>query len=168
MEQPHLGDGAISDAISRRAMLRGAGLTGVAAALIAGGWQGEIIAQEATPPAITAEPNAIVVLFGQPTDVAAFEEYYLNVHRPIALQMPHLQEILGGPVVGALDGGESDYHRIAILRYTTQADLEAAVTSPEGQEVFGDVPNFATGGVTAFLTSLESVAGMGTEATPVG
>ncbi len=147
---------------------RGVGLGGVAAALTAAGWQVDATAQDSSPiAATTAEPNAIVVLFGHPTDVAAFEDYYLTTHRPLALQMPNLLEILGGPVLGNLDGSEADFHRMAILRYASQDDLEASLASPEGEEAFADVANFATGGVTALLTSLESTPGTGATATPI-
>jgi uncharacterized protein (TIGR02118 family) len=156
MHQPRFDDVTTAATPSRRAVLRGVGLGIVAAALLAVGWRVDATAQDATPAAAIAEPNPIVVLFGPPTDVAAFEEHYLTIHRPLALQMPGLLEILGGPVLGNMDGTASDYQRIAILRYASQADMETSLSSPEGQEAFGDVQNFATGGVTVFLTHLEA------------
>ncbi|MDP9370237.1 MAG: EthD family reductase, partial [Chloroflexota bacterium] len=102
----------------------------------------------------------------QPTDVAAFEAYYLGTHRPLALQIPGLQEILGGPVLGTLEGGQAETHRIAVVRFAGRAELEAALASPEGQAAFADVANFATGGVTAFFVRLESVAGAAGAGTP--
>jgi uncharacterized protein (TIGR02118 family) len=154
--------------VSRRMVLRGVIGSGAAAALSTAGWMVERAqAQEATPSAAgMAEPNAIVVLFGQPTDAAAFEEYYLGTHRPLALQIPGLIEILGGPILGTMEGGDSEHHRIAILRFPGQAELEAALTSPEGQEAFADVPNFATGGATAHLARIESAPATGGMATP--
>ncbi len=133
-------------------------------------------AQEATPgatPEAEAVANAVVVLFGQPTDVAAFEAHYLGTHRPLALTIPRLQEILGGPVLGTLEGQEAEYHRIAILRFADAVDLRAGLASPEGQEAFADVPTFATGGATAFLIRLESATGLASDigtpiATPAG
>ncbi len=156
-------------AMSRRAVLRGVSGGAATAALLAAGWRIEATAQEATPdatPGAEQEPNAIVVLFGQPTDVAAFEAYYLGTHRPLALQIPGLQEILGGPVLGTLEGGQAESHRIAILRFAGRAELDAALASPEGQAAFADVANFATGGVTAFFVRLESVAGAAGAGTP--
>ncbi|MDQ4044630.1 MAG: EthD family reductase [Chloroflexota bacterium] len=166
MEQARTGNEHHADSTSRRAVLRGIGLGGVAAALIAAGWKVEATAQEATPTGPAVEANAIVVLFGQPTDPAAFEDYYRNVHQPLALQMPHLQEILGGPVLGSLDESQPEYFWFVVLRYANMAELQQSVMSPEGQEAFADVPNFATGGVVVFLTHLESVSGMGAQATP--
>jgi uncharacterized protein (TIGR02118 family) len=161
---------SLTPEVSRRMVLRGVIGSGAAAALIAAGWVVEHAqAQEATPaasPMPAAEPNAIVVLIGQPTDAAAFEEYYFGMHRPLALQIPGLIEILGGPILGALEGGASEHHRIAILRFPGQVELEAALTSPEGQEAFADVPNFATGGATAHLARVESTAATAGMATP--
>lgn len=167
MHQPRNDDGSLVDRTSRRALLRGVGLGGVATALVAAGWQVEATAQDATAvTAVSAKPNAIVVLFGHPTNVAAFEDYYLTTHRPLALQMPNLLEILGGPVLGNLDGSEADYHRIAILRYASQAAMNESLASSQGQEAFADVANFATGGATVLLTSLESTPGAGATPTP--
>jgi uncharacterized protein (TIGR02118 family) len=156
--------------VSRRLVVRAAIGGSAAVGLAAAGWVIERAeAQEATPAAgAMAEPNAIVVLFRPPTDPAAFEEYYVGTHRPLALQIPGLIEILGGPILGTLEGGESEHYRIAMLRFADQADLEAAVASPEGQEAFADVPNFATGGATAHLVRLESAAATGSVATPTG
>ncbi len=140
------------------------------AALLAAGWRIEATAQEATPdvtPGAEQELNAIVVLFGQLTGVAAFETYYLGTHRPLALQIPGLQEILGGPVLGTLEGGQAETHRIAILRFAGRAEMEGALASPEGRDAFADVANFATGGVTAFFVRLESVASVAGSGTPV-
>ena len=126
-------------------------------------------AQQGTPVAtgaMAAEPNAIVVLFGHPTDPAVFEEYYLGTHVPLAQQMPGLIEIVGGPMLGTLEGGDPEHYRIAILRFPTGADLEASVASAEGQAAFADVANFATGGATAHLVHLQSVPGPGGMATP--
>lgn len=166
MHEPGIGEGSPVDSVSRRAVLRGIGLGGVATALLAAGWKVETVAQKATPAAVEAEPNAIVVLFRPPTDVEAFEDYYFNQHRPLALTMPGLQDIVGGPVLATLDGSEPEYHRIAILRYANAADLQESVMSDIGQETFADVANFATGGITAFLTRLESSPATGAAATP--
>lgn len=162
MDQSIAGENTPAHEPSRRAVLRGIGLGGVAAVLIAAGWKVEATAQESTPSAdVAAEPNAIVVLFGQPDDVAAFEEYYRTSHWPLALTMPRMQEITGGLILGTPEKTESEYHRMVILRYASQADLTMSIASPKGREVLADVENFATGGVTVLITSLESEPGRG-------
>ena len=35
----------------------------------------------------------VLVLYGQPDDPAAFDDYYANIHTPLARQMPHLKEL---------------------------------------------------------------------------
>lgn len=155
---------------SRRAVLRGiAG--GAAAAFLAAGWtvqaaQGQATTPEASP--VEAEgPVKIVVLFGEPTDPAAFEEYYQVTHVPLALTMPYLQRIEAGKAVSAVGGGEPAFYRIAELYYADHADMEASLASPEGQEAFADVANFATGGVTATIVEgVQSVPGTGGASTP--
>jgi uncharacterized protein (TIGR02118 family) len=153
----------------RRAVLKGVGVAGVAAAFAALGWKvEEALAQEASPgPVMAAEPNAILVLFGTPTDVAAFETHYQETHRALAIQIPGLVEVMEGAVVNALLPGPANYHRIAVLRFTDMAALNASTLSPEGQAAFGDLASFATGGVTALLVALESTTlGDSTDATP--
>ncbi|HYH13018.1 MAG TPA: hypothetical protein VD789_11735 [Thermomicrobiales bacterium] len=77
IDQSNAGESTPDHEHSRRAVLRGVGLGGVAAALSAAGWQVEATARESPPVGeASAEPNVIVVLFGQPDDVAAFEGCY--------------------------------------------------------------------------------------------
>jgi len=42
-------------------------------------------------------------------------------------------------------------HLVAELSFPSQEAMGAALTSPEAQAATGDVPNFATGGVTMFV-----------------
>lgn len=156
MNTTHL-DGSTIEAISasRRAVLRSVA-GGAAAAFLAAGWTVAARAQDATPaasPAGAEGPVKIVVLFGQPDDPAAFEEYYLGTHVPLALEIPNFQGLEAGQAVSALDGAAGAFYRIATLSFANQADMEAALASPEGQAAFGDVVNFATGGVTATIVA---------------
>ncbi|MDQ6772436.1 MAG: EthD family reductase [Candidatus Dormibacteraeota bacterium] len=90
----------------------------------------------------------LTVLYGQPQDAAAFDRYYQETHIPIARKMPGLVGYaINRP--NALDpAATSPYHLIADLYFESQAALETALQSPEGQAAAGDVPNFATGGAT--------------------
>lgn len=95
-----------------------------------------------------------IVAYGQPADPAGFDRHYANVHVPLVRAMPHLQafEYSKGPVVTE---GEAPY-LIALLRYASAQDLEAALSSPEGQAALADIANFATGGVTVQTIDLVS------------
>jgi uncharacterized protein (TIGR02118 family) len=88
------------------------------------------------------------VMYGAPTDADAFNKYYNDVHIPLVRKMPHMVscEVSTGPAAIGPEGGE--YHLVAILNFNSKADMDASMSSPEGQAVVADVPNYATGGVT--------------------
>lgn len=88
----------------------------------------------------------LVVIYKTPADAAAFDAYYRDSHIPTAKKIPGLKryDISSGPV--ASPQGDSGVHLIAILHFDTMADLQAALTSPEGQAAAGDLANFASGG----------------------
>jgi len=92
--------------------------------------------------------NRLTVLYGHPTDPAAFERYYQEVHIPIAKKMKGLKGWTIGKCESATPGEKPPYYMIVGLYAETRADLEAILASPEGQATVADVPKFATGGVT--------------------
>jgi len=92
------------------------------------------------------------VLYGPPTDPAAFEEYYRTVHAPIAEKLPGLVSFEYGKAIGTGDGSESPYFWIAALNFADAAAMGAAMTGPEGAAAAEDVPKFASGGVTVVMS----------------
>jgi hypothetical protein len=76
----------------------------------------------------------VTVCYGKPTDPAAFDSHYAQVHAPLVLQVPGLS-------------GYSGYY-VAFLDFATEADYRTGLRSPEMAKVGADVPTFATGGVT--------------------
>ncbi|ADL01189.1 EthD family reductase [Brevundimonas subvibrioides] len=90
----------------------------------------------------------LVVTYRTPTDPAAFDAHYRDVHAPLARQIPGLRrfDLSDGPVM--TPEGPSDIHSIAILTFDSLADLTAAMGSPEGQAAAADVGTFATGGAS--------------------
>jgi uncharacterized protein (TIGR02118 family) len=66
-----------------------------------------------------------------PEDVEAFEEYYVNVHAPLAAAMPGLQKLL----IVRMDPGPDDsappLYRVAEMWWEDQQALIAAQDSPE-------------------------------------
>jgi uncharacterized protein (TIGR02118 family) len=89
----------------------------------------------------------VLALYGAPTDPDHFREYYEKTHIPIARKMPGLTGIRWSFDVKGLMG-ESPYFCICELDFESAEALQAALQSPEGQATAGDVPNYATGGVT--------------------
>ncbi|MEV0458258.1 EthD family reductase [Catellatospora methionotrophica] len=90
----------------------------------------------------------LTILYGHPADPKAFDDYYRDVHLPIARRMRGLKQWTIGHCEAAVAGQTPPYHLIVGLYADTRADLEAILASPEGQAAVADVPNFATGGVT--------------------
>lgn len=93
----------------------------------------------------------VLVLYGQPEDPAAFDDYYADVHTPLARKMPHLRELRVSKGEITVVGSDRKLHLVARLSYDSMADLQASMASPEGQATANDVPNFASGGVEILI-----------------
>jgi uncharacterized protein (TIGR02118 family) len=105
--------------------------------------------------------HKILVLYPEPTDRAAFEEYYINKHLPLAARLPGMTAArysFGVSGLGA-PGAVSPYFAVFEGEFDSQADLAAGVSSPEGQALLADVPNFATGGVVVVNYPVETLPG---------
>ena len=89
----------------------------------------------------------LVVLYKTPTDPAAFDKYYADIHIPLAKKLPGLRKytVTKGPI--ATPAGPSPLYLIAVLSFDSMAAIGAAFASPEGKATAADVPKFATGGV---------------------
>ncbi len=90
----------------------------------------------------------LTVLYGHPTDTAAFEDYYASTHVPLALQMKGHDKAELTKFTSAPDGGQSAYYRMAEFWFANPGAMQATMGSPEGQATAADLANFATGGVT--------------------
>ena len=97
----------------------------------------------------------LTVLYGHPEDPAAFEEHYANTHLPLVDEVPDLQRFEAGKVVGTPDGGEPPYYRIAELWFESMEQMQQSLSTPEGEAPPEDIPNFATGGATIFISEVE-------------
>lgn len=90
----------------------------------------------------------VTVLYGHPTDSAAFENYYANNHLPIAAKMTGHEKLELTKFLSAADGGKPDYYRMAEFWYANLETIQKAMSSQEGKATAGDLSNFATGGAT--------------------
>ena len=97
----------------------------------------------------------LTVLYGHPTDAAAFEDYYASTHLPLIAKVPGILRREPGRVVAAPDGSEPPYYRIDEVWFEDAGKLQASLGSPEGQATAGDLENFATGGVTLLISEVE-------------
>ena len=105
-------------------------------------------------PAAPGVQWAVIVLYNQPKDTAAFEKYYAEKHVP--LFAAHAQEIgvaraeLIKFAPGA-DGKSAAIYREADLRWSSKDAMEKGLATPGFKAVAGDIPAFATGGFTVLM-----------------
>jgi uncharacterized protein (TIGR02118 family) len=90
------------------------------------------------------------VLYGHPTDAAAFESYY-PTHLSIAQKMQgvtrmELTKFSPGP-----DGSPPAYYRMAELYFPSTEAMLATLATPPARAAIEDLSTFATGGVTMLL-----------------
>jgi uncharacterized protein (TIGR02118 family) len=90
----------------------------------------------------------ITVLYGHPSDPAAFESYYLATHMPIAAKMTGVARVELTKFFPGPDGSPPAYYRMAELYFASAEAMKATMASPGGQATLQDLPRFATGGVT--------------------
>ena len=97
----------------------------------------------------------LIVLYGQPTDPAAFEDHYAATHIPLVGHIPNLRRFEASKVAPNPDGSPAPYYRVAELWFDDEAQLQASTGSPEGQATVADIGNFATGGATVLVTAID-------------
>jgi uncharacterized protein (TIGR02118 family) len=98
----------------------------------------------------------ITVCYGQPSDPAAFDSHYAQVHVPLVRAVPGLAAFTAGPCA-ALGKGDPAYYYVATLDFATEDDYRTALTSAEMGKTGKDVASFATGGVTMFAQQIEDL-----------
>lgn len=84
----------------------------------------------------------MTILYGQPSDAAAFREHYYTTHIPIARRM---QGLTGWNLSWLAPG--SSYLLIAELYAESAESMKRILDSPEGLAASADLENFATGTV---------------------
>lgn len=97
---------------------------------------------------------AVMVLYNQPKDPAAFEKYYAETHVPLFVS--HKQEIGVTRVelikfTSTADGKPPTLYREADLRFDSKEALDRGTATPGFKAVAADLANFATGGVTVLI-----------------
>jgi len=98
----------------------------------------------------------LTVLYGPPTNIQDFENYYAETHLPIAAKMKGVERLELTRFAPGSDGAQPAYHRMAELYFPTEEQMQATMSSPEGEATVADLPKFATGGVTVLVGSVES------------
>jgi uncharacterized protein (TIGR02118 family) len=99
--------------------------------------------------------HRLLVQYGRPTDPTAFDQHYRDVHVPLVRKIPGLTGVtIAHP--RALDDQQAPY-LVAELDFESEEAFGAGLQSAEGQATAGDVPTFATGGVSMSHFDVEDV-----------
>ena len=99
----------------------------------------------------------IFAVYQQPTDTAAFDNYYFNEHVPLAKTIPGLlgYEVTRGNVMGM--GGKHGVYLVAVLEFASMDAIAAAMASTQGQATAADLPNFASAGVDVMMAETAAI-----------
>jgi uncharacterized protein (TIGR02118 family) len=98
----------------------------------------------------------LTVLYGHPDDPDAFEEYYANTHMPLVDKMPKLQRYEAARIGATPDGSELPYYRIFEGYFEDMEQLQRAAWPRRKDRRQSDISNFATGGVTIFISEIDA------------
>ncbi len=98
----------------------------------------------------------VTVLYGHPANPAEFERYYASTHLPLAARMRGLARLELTQFTSAPDGSLPVFYRMAELLFASQPQMAETMDSPEGKATVADLANFATGGVTVLIGTVDS------------
>ncbi|MGI9155758.1 MAG: EthD family reductase [Marmoricola sp.] len=91
-----------------------------------------------------------------PSDPAAFDQHYREVHIPLAKKLPGLRRYTISRDATAVRGGDA-YYLVAEPDWDDIDALRAAFATPEGQATARDVAKLATDGVRSMVFEVEDV-----------
>jgi uncharacterized protein (TIGR02118 family) len=91
--------------------------------------------------------HRMLVLYNEPKDPAHFKKYYVETHLPLAGKLAGVKAASYSFDVKPLGPGKA-YFCVFEADFESEAAMMSALGSKEGQAVAGDVPNYASGGVT--------------------
>jgi uncharacterized protein (TIGR02118 family) len=95
------------------------------------------------------------VLYGHPTDPKAFEKYYYETHLPLVVKATGIVKSEYTKFFPNADGNPPAYYRMAELYFSGPNEMQQTMGSPEGETMAADLSNFATGGVTVIIGTVE-------------
>ena len=99
----------------------------------------------------------LTILYRQPADPKAFDDYYASTHIPIARKMRGWSRWTIEKVVAAPGEPPPPYYLIVGLYAESAEELRRILATSESQATSADVANFATGGVTSLITEVQEL-----------
>lgn len=97
----------------------------------------------------------LTVLYGEPKDTAAFEKYYAETHMPLVYAVKGIAHVELAVCMPGPDGSKPPDHRVTELWFSSMAALQPIAATAEWKKVVADVPNFASGGATIIMSTVE-------------
>lgn len=95
------------------------------------------------------------LLYSQPTDPEAFEDYYFTKHMDLAAKIPNVARIETARTAPNPDGSQPPVFRTAEMWFTDLPGLQSGLGSPEGQAAVADCATFADGGFDVFVSIVD-------------
>lgn len=84
----------------------------------------------------------LIALYDEPNDVDEFMRHYEDVHEPLVRQIPKLQEMTVGRVVGS-PMGATPYFMMVEMRFADRTSFDEAMASAENRAAGKDLMSFA-------------------------
>jgi uncharacterized protein (TIGR02118 family) len=113
-----------------------------------------MIAVETGDKGTAACPALVTVIYNQPKDSAAFEQYYKDTHLPLVSAGQSEIGFTRADLTrfeSNLDGSAPAEYRQAELCWNSMDELKKGTATEAFKKVGGDLPNFATGGLTGLI-----------------
>jgi uncharacterized protein (TIGR02118 family) len=97
----------------------------------------------------------LTALYNHPEDAAAFDKHYREVHSVLDAGLPGVRKFTAFWPQPGPDGAKPPYHLVATIYWDSEADMQAALDGPEGQEAVADLANYAGAGLEILTGAAE-------------
>lgn len=98
----------------------------------------------------------LIALYKTPSDQAAFDSHYSNVHTPLVKKIPGLRKLEVARITGA-PIGETQYCLMAEMYFDDQDSMQRSLATPEGKATARDLAGFAGSIVTMFYAEVTGI-----------
>ena len=105
--------------------------------------------------ALAAEAK-ITVLYGHPKDATEFDKYYSEKHMPMVYAVKEVKRVEISKPLPPPSGGNPLYYILTEIWFDSLDVLKATAATAEWKAIGADVPNFASGGATIFVSVIET------------
>ncbi len=89
----------------------------------------------------------LTVMYKKPSDTAKFDAHYFGTHMPLVAKMPGLVRSDSVKTAPGMDGSDAPWYVVTELVFDSADAMGAAMGTPAGQAVMGDIGNFENDGM---------------------